>query len=243
MPVEDTMTEGARRIEKLKKKIEETLTFYRDLQKAPLPKKIEAISDEVEAATERFVPKLNAKLLQLWKKRAVKIEKVNEQLQLFEYTVCQQMTASAEAVIVGEIHKVLRKFEWFAGHIGEITLLLAASLGYADGLYGDDFRSQVGRALSGGCNGDWSQFEDAMSKVGDTGAAMVEILAESAALGLLAQVLEGSIVALSAGKYSLSLPPVFREKAAAEQGIEDSAFPQGTKRKTRRKTQRKGIGR
>ncbi len=242
MSFADEKSFGQEKLESLKKKIEATMKFYADLQAASLPESIIMVGDVADTATEKLVPHLKKKMLAEWLKRAAKIESVNDELKDFEFQVCEALTVSKSSVWFREIYKLFQKFTWVVDHTGEITLLLAASLGYASGTNAaEDFKYHVTRIIQLYLYEDSNQEEllDSLKQVGEIGLDMAKYLATSAVLGLIATILESSLSAFAAAKYATTIAPAITTRDRKLESMRDVAFPQGKGRVRRKKRSRK----
>jgi hypothetical protein len=222
------VTQGNARVDALRAKVNEAISFYKKLQKTSLPDSILAVGDEVENATEYLVPKMNKDLLKKWNIRAAKIEAINQCLADFEQGCCEELTASSQAIIYKEVHRLFSKWEWIAGHVGTITVLLRETW---ESVYESPEGNLVEQKVMNYIFGSESEREEISSTIAAEAAELAGLLATSIGLSLMATVLESAVTAFSSASYSLKIVPVLQLKAATEQAIEDKAFPQGTKRK------------
>jgi hypothetical protein len=211
---------------------------YKELQKASIAESITMIGDDLDVVTEFLVPKLNAKDLAHWKTRATKIEKINDALADFETGIIEETALANDTIWATEIHKAVAKIEWMAGHIGEITLALAAALGYASGRFGGDIWKGIKSSFKALFSGDVDKLTDELANLAVSEMEMIEELAKSAVLGLMAEILEGTVAALEAKNYALMLKPVLELKTITEDRLKAGAFPQGKGRVRRMKRHR-----
>lgn len=237
----EEISEGKAQLEKLQAKVDAAIAFYKSLTSLNLPDAIIEIGDGIDTATEALIPKLKEEEFKTWRKRAIKIEKVNEALADLEFGMVEEMTESATSNIARSVYGIVQKFEWLIGHIGQITLMLAEVLGYATGRYGDEIKQSMANVL-------WSLFTFNYKNliknfVGLTKAqwALTKYIAEGSAFGLLAAIMAPALEALSAAKYAATLAPVLALKRATEEAIKQGAFPQGSKRVRRTKPHRVRI--
>lgn len=100
----------------LKKRAANAKEFYQSLEKLPLEKVIDGVSDDVDDTITAFLPVFKKTRFAQWKTRAIPIEAVNKILVEFELEVAKEYTSTISSVIARQLIKTLAIVEWMTTH-------------------------------------------------------------------------------------------------------------------------------
>lgn len=220
-------TPGKMSLTKAKAKVDHALAFYDELMSADIPESIILIGDVSEPLVEKFVPPLDKEELQIWHRRAIPIEAVNRILRTFEVEVIQSLTVSSTSLILREVHKVLKRYEFFIGHIGELTLIITGALAFAEGYFEDDLKRGSANAWRAIMSLDAKALKAAIIERAKLLQEIAGYILESAILGIVTSIVEASLVAFTAEKWAEHVGPMIEVRKRAIQSLKDAAFPQG----------------
>ena len=231
---------GREALEAVQKEARRLITTMEGRLKAELPELTRQGLEKLPAAAEAGLTTHAAEVMRGFRQRAGRVERLNDSLANFELSVSEALTRSDTAIIVHEIHKLRRKFEWILGHIGEITLLFAAVLGYAKGRFGGEIWDTSQQAWRAILHGDVDKFTDKLADLYLQEKAALEWIAEAAVYGLLASIMSGALLAIAAAVETSMLIPIQAAKTKAEAEILGAALPQrpGRVRRIKRRRQR-----
>ena len=239
-------TQGHGRLEAVQAGAEELLQFYKDLQNLTLPESIVAIGDETESLLDKYVPMLGPDVMKKWKIRGETIEDINAALNQMEIDVCRELTVSLQSILRKEIHSIIARLEWVAGHVAFITTSFIEFCNEFDNAVTVQFQKHPEQPrqilntiakfleLPAFFDGD----ENSAEHLGETGVALASILGESIGAGLVASLFEATIAAFAAAKFTVMTLPVLEANNVANKAIFNAALPQGTSRHRRKKLHR-----
>lgn len=223
------------RILEAKKKVEELVRYYHELQKMDIPDSIISVSDEVDKETELLVPKIDTDTLKLWRKRMVKVESVNAVLRGIEDSVVYDFTVSNNSILAKELHKVLRVFEWLLGHADMIKNVGQLACDKADEKYGAGILDGiVGFFIHLGL-GDFSGANDARREIASDVDRASSFIAECIMGSVAISAVETMMAGFSIEKFKEKIEPILTIKSKAEADIMSMAFPMGRSGRARRK--------
>jgi len=231
------------------KKVEDSIAFYKELQKKPLPDVIE-VGDYASNAIGGIIELTDAETMGEWNKRAINIKQVNATLDQFDMNLQNNLLRGDGAILANEILRCLKMLQFVLSHLGEMTIIAYDVVKlFIEGMLkmGDDF---AGYVLTGGWTKDLLntvfhpvQTRDRVKKkAGEIKDWIQETalkLLTMAALGVMLGYLKTMMDVVSEANYYKTLVPLNRLRFEAIELMKLRAFPQGSGRVRRWRRSRK----
>lgn len=226
------------RAAQVEKKILKAIEYFESLQSKPIPELIDDVGEFSDAAAEKILPMVKKDELAEWRKRAAKIERINKTLSEFEAGVIEKLTRRENAIVLDEIHKIVKRYTFLLANIGRVTTFIADSVRLGGQLYGEQFRKEIAIGLFCAVTLDLDGAVESAKSARDMSAEAIASIFILLASALILEGVEVVASTISAATYAKQLGPLKEVKAATVAAMKAVAFPQGTGRVRRRKVHR-----
>jgi hypothetical protein len=232
------------RFDQAKNTLDETLSFYKELQEESLPESIKDVAAVSGNLIEKFIPSVSEEALKKLHQRALSIEDANRILTDFENCAIQSLTVSTASIVFQEMHKTLKSFFWLIGHAGELVLAVGSAVAYALGYYGSDakmylkklasavydllFSDEEGEAMIGAEN-----IDDSLKNLSAIAKDIAEFIIGTVVLGVVVDTVLKALNGFTVLKFSNSVRPLLDCYSNAMTEISSALLPQKSGRKDR----------
>jgi len=243
------LEEIQKELKDFEKKVEDSIQFYKDLQKKPLPDVVE-VGDYAANAIGGIIELTDAETMGDWNKRAINIRQVNATLDQFDKNLQDTLLRGDGAILANEVLKCLMLLQFLLSNLGEFTIIIYETVKLAiKGIFelGKNYAEYL---VTGGWTKDVlnTVFHpvQARDRMITRGAEMRRWIKETAlkvltlvSISVLLAYLKTMMDVVTEANYYKTLVPLNRIRFEAVELMKLRAFPQGKGRVRRYKRTRK----